>query len=50
MQVASELEAIAASEAGMDMVGTGFIPEREHFVKTIPNTHFQFGLVPPKAT
>ena len=44
VQVASELEAIAASEAGMDMVGTGFIPERENFARTIPNTHFQFGL------
>jgi len=44
VQVAREEEAIAASEAGMDMIGTAFIPERAHFARAVPNTHFQFGL------
>lgn len=44
VQVAREEEALAASEAGMDMVGTAFIPERAHFAKAVPDTHFQFGL------
>ena len=44
VQVAREEEAIAASEAGMDMIGTAFIPERAHFAKAVPGTHFQYGL------
>lgn len=44
VQVASEEEAVAAAQAGMDMIGTAFIPERAHFAKSVPNTHFQFGL------
>ncbi|MEM9605227.1 MAG: 3-methyl-2-oxobutanoate hydroxymethyltransferase [Pseudomonadota bacterium] len=44
VQVAREEEAIAASEAGMDMIGTAFLTERSHFAKAVPNTHFQFGL------
>lgn len=44
VQVAREEEAIAASEAGMDMIGTAFIPERVHFAKAVPNSHFQFGM------
>ncbi len=28
----------------MDMIGTVFIPERAHFAKAVPGTHFQFGL------
>ena len=44
VQVAHEEEAVAASEAGMDMIGTAFIPERAHFAKAVPDTHFQFGL------
>ena len=44
VQAAHEEEAIAASEAGMDMIGTAFITERAHFAKAVPNTHFQFGL------
>ncbi len=44
VQVARAEEAIAASEAGMDMIGTAFLPERAHFAKAVPNTHFQFGL------
>ncbi|AXI48081.1 3-methyl-2-oxobutanoate hydroxymethyltransferase [Sulfitobacter sp. SK012] len=44
VQVTREEEAIAAGEAGMDMIGTAFIPERAHFAKAVPGTHFQFGL------
>lgn len=44
VQVAREEEAIAAAEAGMDMIGTAFIPDRAHFAAAVPNTHFQYGL------
>jgi len=44
VQVAREEEAIAASEAGMDMIGTAFVPDRAHFARAVPNTHFQYGL------
>lgn len=44
VQVTREEEAIAAAEAGMDMIGTAFIPERAHFAQAVPDTHFQFGL------
>lgn len=44
VQVAREEEAIAAAEAGMDMIGTAFVPERAHFAKAVPQTHFQFGM------
>ena len=44
VQVARAEEAIAASTAGMDMVGTGFRPETREFASLIPDTHFQFGL------
>lgn len=44
VQVAREEEAIAASEAGMDMIGTAFVPERAHFAKAVPSSHFQFGM------
>lgn len=44
VQVARAEEAIAASEAGMDMIGTAFIPERAHFAKAVPKSHFQFGM------
>lgn len=44
VQVAREQEAVAASQAGMDMIGTAFVPERAHFAKSVPNTHFQFGM------
>lgn len=44
VQVTREEEAIAASQAGMDMIGTAFIPERANFALSVPNTHFQFGL------
>ncbi len=44
VQVARESEAIAASDAGMDMIGTGYRPATSHFASLVPNTHFQFGL------
>lgn len=44
VQVAHEEEAIAASAAGMDMIGTAFLPDRAHFARAVPDTHFQFGL------
>ena len=44
VQVAREEEAIAASDAGMDIIGTAFVPERAHFAKSVPNSHFQFGM------
>lgn len=44
VQVAREEEAITASEAGMNMIGTAFIPGRPHFAKAVPNSHFQFGM------
>ncbi len=44
VQVAREEEAVAASQAGMDMIGTAFRPDRAHFAKAVPGTHFQFGL------
>lgn len=44
VQVANEEEAIAASTAGMDMIGTGFRPETQHFASLVPDSHFQFGL------
>ncbi|MEM9318378.1 MAG: 3-methyl-2-oxobutanoate hydroxymethyltransferase [Pseudomonadota bacterium] len=44
VQVAREEEAIAAAEAGMDMIGTAFLPERAHFAQAAKGAHFQFGL------
>ncbi len=44
VQVAREKEAIAAAEAGMDMIGTTFLPGRDHFARAVPDTHFQFDL------
>ena len=44
VQVTRDYEAVAAAKAGMDMIGTAFLPERAHLAKAVPNTHFQFGL------
>jgi hypothetical protein len=40
VQVAGEEEAIAASAAGMDMIGTAFVPDRAHFARAVPDTQF----------
>lgn len=45
VQAARESEAIAASGAGMDMIGTGYRPDTKGFASLVPNTHFQFGLL-----
>jgi 3-methyl-2-oxobutanoate hydroxymethyltransferase len=44
VQVASAEEAIAASVAGMDMIGTGFRAETRDFAALVPESHFQYGL------
>ena len=44
VQVARDVEAQAASVAGVDMIGTGFRPETSHFASLVPDSHFQFGL------
>lgn len=45
VQVSREEEATAASQAGIDMIGTGFRAETAHFARAVPQTHFQFGLI-----
>ena len=44
VQVARAEEAIAASAAGMDMIGTGYREETRGFAALVPDSHFQFGL------
>jgi 3-methyl-2-oxobutanoate hydroxymethyltransferase len=44
VQVTLGEEVIAASAAGMDMIGTGFRPETRNFPSLVPESHFQFGL------
>lgn len=44
VQVASAEEAVAAAEAGMDMIGTGLRLETLAFAAAARGTHFQFGL------
>ncbi|MEJ6397126.1 hypothetical protein [Yoonia sp. 208BN28-4] len=40
VQVASQEEAIAASQAGMDKIGTAFVPERAGWAMSVPDSHF----------
>lgn len=44
VQIACEEEAVAASHAGMDMIGTGYRPETRHIASLVPDSHFQYGL------
>lgn len=44
VQVMRAEEAAAAAEAGIDMIGTGWLPERKDFPQSAPGTHFKFGL------
>ena len=44
VQVARESEAVAASAAGMDMIGTGYRAETKGFASLVPDSHFQYGL------
>jgi hypothetical protein len=45
VQVTRGEEALAAAAAGMDMIGTGFRAETQHFPGQVPDSHFQFGLI-----
>ncbi len=44
VQVTTVEQAMAAAEAGIEMIGTAYLPERRHFPRVVPQTHFQFGL------
>jgi 3-methyl-2-oxobutanoate hydroxymethyltransferase len=44
VQVARAEEAIAASAAGMDMIGTGFREETQGYAALVADSHFQYGL------
>jgi 3-methyl-2-oxobutanoate hydroxymethyltransferase len=44
VQVTRRQEAIAAAEAGMDMIGTGWIDGRKEIAGSVPETHFAYGL------
>ncbi|MEM7256624.1 MAG: 3-methyl-2-oxobutanoate hydroxymethyltransferase, partial [Pseudomonadota bacterium] len=44
VQIAREEEAIAASQAGMDMIGTGYRDATRHIAALVPDSHFQYGL------
>ena len=44
VQVTRRQEAIAAAEAGMDMIGTGWIDGRKGIAGSVPETHFAYGL------
>ncbi len=44
VQVTRTEEAIAAAEAGMDMIGTGWIDGRKEIAGSVPETHFAYGL------
>ncbi|MGY8862692.1 MAG: 3-methyl-2-oxobutanoate hydroxymethyltransferase [Pseudomonadales bacterium] len=44
VQVARAEEAIAAAQAGIDMIGTAFGEDTYGYPALIPQTHFQFGL------
>ena len=44
VQVARAEEAIAASAADMDMIGTGYREETRGFAALVPDSHFQYGL------
>ena len=37
-------QAIAAKEAGIEMIGTGYSQSKSHFPKILQGVHFQFGL------
>lgn len=44
VQVTRAEEAVAAAEAGMDMIGTGWIDGRKEIAGSVPETHFAYGL------
>ena len=44
VQVDTLEQAIAAKEAGIEMIGTGYSEPKAHFPKALEGVHFQFGL------
>ena len=44
VQVTSLEQAVAASQAGMDLIGTGWVEGRKQIAQAVPDTHFQYGL------
>jgi hypothetical protein len=44
VQISREEEAIAASQAGMDMIGTGYRDSTRHIASLVLDSHFQYGL------
>ena len=44
VQVDTLDQALAAKEAGIEMIGTGYTEAKAHFPKALENVHFQFGL------
>ena len=44
VQVDTLDQAIAAKEAGIEMIGTGYSESKSHYPRTLKGVHFQFGL------
>jgi len=44
VQVDTLEQAIAAKEAGIEMIGTGYTESKSHFPTALEGVHFQFGL------
>ena len=44
VQVDALDQAIAAKEAGIEMIGTGYSESKSHFPRSLKGVHFQFGL------
>ena len=44
VQVDTLEQAIAAKEAGIEMIGTGYTESKAHFPSVLEGVHFQFGL------
>ena len=44
VQIDTLEQAIAAKEAGIEMIGTGYSQSKSHFPKILQGVHFQFGL------
>jgi 3-methyl-2-oxobutanoate hydroxymethyltransferase len=44
VQIDTLEQAIAAKEAGIEMIGTGYTESKAHFPSVLEGVHFQFGL------
>ena len=44
VQVDTLDQAIAAKEAGIEMIGTGYYDSKSHFPRSLKGVHFQVGL------